>query len=59
MQVKDNTFLITGGARGLGAQCARRLKDEGANVVIADLDAESGTTLQSDLAMVCGSCARM
>ncbi|HEY2761273.1 MAG TPA: SDR family NAD(P)-dependent oxidoreductase, partial [Pirellulales bacterium] len=49
MQIKDNTFLITGGASGLGAQCARRLKEHGANVVIADLDAESGQTLQSEL----------
>jgi NAD(P)-dependent dehydrogenase (short-subunit alcohol dehydrogenase family) len=49
MQIKDNTFLITGGASGLGAGCARRLNELGANVVIADLDAELGQTLQNDL----------
>ena len=49
MQIKGNTFLITGGASGLGAGCARRLNELGANVVIADLDAELGQTLQNDL----------
>jgi len=30
--------LVTGGARGIGAACARRLSEAGAHVTIADLD---------------------
>jgi NAD(P)-dependent dehydrogenase (short-subunit alcohol dehydrogenase family) len=41
MQVKNQTFLITGGASGLGQGTARRLVQHGANVVIADLNAAS------------------
>lgn len=34
----DRTAVVTGGARGLGFAIARRFIDEGARVVIADLD---------------------
>jgi NAD(P)-dependent dehydrogenase (short-subunit alcohol dehydrogenase family) len=49
MQPAKHTFLITGGASGLGAGCARRLAGLGANVVIADLNAESGEALAQKL----------
>jgi 3alpha(or 20beta)-hydroxysteroid dehydrogenase len=39
---KDKTFLITGGARGLGAAQARRLVAEGGQVLIADVLQEQG-----------------
>ncbi len=38
MQLKDKTFLITGGASGLGAACAREFAGAGANVVICDIN---------------------
>ena len=44
MQIKDHCFLIAGGASGLGAAAARLLRDAGARVVIADLDAAGATT---------------
>ena len=31
--------IVTGGAQGIGGSCARRLADEGAHVLIADIDA--------------------
>ena len=37
MQLKDSVFLITGGASGLGAATARMAVDNGAKVVIADV----------------------
>ena len=45
MQVKGNTFLVTGGSSGLGAACVQRLAAAGANVVIVDLNAELGEAL--------------
>ena len=37
MQIKGSTFIVTGGASGLGAGTARALAEAGANVVIADV----------------------
>lgn len=49
MQVAGRTFLITGGASGLGAGCVRRLAGAGANVVIADLNDGAGESLVQEL----------
>jgi NAD(P)-dependent dehydrogenase (short-subunit alcohol dehydrogenase family) len=49
MQVSGQTFLITGGASGLGAGCARRLAGLGANVAIADLNAAVGEALAQQI----------
>lgn len=49
MQIAGRTFLITGGASGLGAATARRLAEGGARVAIADLNAEQGETLALEL----------
>lgn len=39
---EGRTAVITGGGSGIGLASARRLADEGANVVIADMDPASG-----------------
>ncbi len=54
MQIQDHTFLVTGGASGLGAAIARLLAAEGASVVIADLQRDPGEALAREL----GSSAR-
>ncbi|HWA39160.1 MAG TPA: SDR family NAD(P)-dependent oxidoreductase, partial [Burkholderiales bacterium] len=40
MQIKNSVFLVTGGASGLGAASARMAAENGAKVVIADLNAD-------------------
>jgi NAD(P)-dependent dehydrogenase (short-subunit alcohol dehydrogenase family) len=49
MQVAGRTFLVTGGASGLGAATARRLAAAGGNVVVCDIGAEQGKALASEL----------
>lgn len=49
MQVVDSTFLVTGGASGLGAGVVRRLEAGGGNVVIADRQVAAGSALASEL----------
>ncbi|WP_230659014.1 SDR family NAD(P)-dependent oxidoreductase [Psychrobacter sp. I-STPA10] len=49
MQLQGKTFIVTGGASGLGAATTRELVDNGANVVIADLNEEKGQALASEL----------
>ncbi|MFY9922329.1 MAG: SDR family oxidoreductase [Mycobacterium sp.] len=50
--VKQKVVLITGGARGVGAEVARRLHAHGANLVLTDVDKaalhEIGTDLGED-----------
>lgn len=42
MKIKGSTFLVTGGSSGLGAATAQRLSDNGANIVILDINEELG-----------------
>lgn len=48
-RMHGSTVIVTGGARGIGAACARLLVAEGANVVIADVLAEDGGKLADEL----------
>lgn len=49
MQVKDNVFIVTGGASGLGGATARMLVAGGGKVVIADLKEAEGNALAVEL----------
>ncbi|MCC7086898.1 MAG: SDR family NAD(P)-dependent oxidoreductase [Pirellulales bacterium] len=49
MDIQNRTFLITGGASGLGAACARRLIAFGGNAVIVDLNESAGNALVNEL----------
>ena len=49
MQLKGSTFIVTGGASGLGEGTVKMLASNGANVVIADLQADKGQALAASL----------
>ena len=49
MQIAGHTFLVTGGASGLGAATARRLAGAGARVLLSDVSSEQGMRLAGEL----------
>ncbi len=49
MKVANQTFVVAGGASGLGAGTARRLAGGGANVVIADVNQAAGESLAAEI----------
>ena len=40
--LNNRSILLTGGARGLGAEIAKCLSEYGAKIIIADIDVEEG-----------------
>jgi NAD(P)-dependent dehydrogenase (short-subunit alcohol dehydrogenase family) len=56
MEIEGTRALVTGGASGLGAATARRLRAAGADVVIADLNAEKGEELASEIGATFVAC---
>jgi NAD(P)-dependent dehydrogenase (short-subunit alcohol dehydrogenase family) len=49
MEIANKVFIVTGGASGLGAGTVRMLVDNGAKVVIADVQDEAGGKLAQEL----------
>ncbi|HSG16953.1 MAG TPA: 3-hydroxyacyl-CoA dehydrogenase [Anaerolineae bacterium] len=49
MEIKGNTFIVTGGSSGLGAACIRMLVEAGGRAVIADVQDEAGQALADEL----------
>lgn len=49
MQIAQSTFIVSGGASGLGEATVRRLVQAGGNVVIADLNETQGQALATAL----------
>jgi NAD(P)-dependent dehydrogenase (short-subunit alcohol dehydrogenase family) len=49
MQIESSTFIVTGGASGLGAATVRRFHSRGARIVIADVNVELGQSLAAEL----------
>jgi NAD(P)-dependent dehydrogenase (short-subunit alcohol dehydrogenase family) len=49
MEIKDNVFIVTGGASGLGGGTAKMLTQAGGRVVIADVQADKGEAYAREL----------
>jgi meso-butanediol dehydrogenase/(S,S)-butanediol dehydrogenase/diacetyl reductase len=54
-KLDDKTVVVTGGGRGIGRGIATRLAQEGASVVIADIDADGATATAEAIAAATGS----
>ncbi|MDN5734477.1 MAG: SDR family NAD(P)-dependent oxidoreductase, partial [Psychrobacter sp.] len=49
MQIEQHSFLVTGGASGLGEAVVRAIVAQGGKVVIADLNESAGQALTDEL----------
>jgi NAD(P)-dependent dehydrogenase (short-subunit alcohol dehydrogenase family) len=49
MRIQGGVFLVTGGASGLGAGTARFLAAKGARLILADVNADAGHALATEL----------
>lgn len=49
MEIRDQVFIVTGGASGLGAGTTRALAEAGGKVVIADLNEAAGAALAQEI----------
>jgi L-fucose dehydrogenase len=51
--LRGKAVLVTGGAKGIGAAAVRAFRAEGAEVVVADLDAAAGAALAAETGAWC------
>jgi NAD(P)-dependent dehydrogenase (short-subunit alcohol dehydrogenase family) len=56
MQIEGSSAIVVGGASGLGAATVRRMHAAGARVTIADVNAEKGAALASELGLQFVAC---
>jgi NAD(P)-dependent dehydrogenase (short-subunit alcohol dehydrogenase family) len=56
-QVEGKSIIVTGGASGIGAACARVLAREGAKVLVTDIDATQGPEVVADIIRKGGTAA--
>ena len=56
MEIEGSSAIVVGGASGLGEATVRRLHERGALVTIADVNAEKGAALASELGLEFAPC---
>ncbi|KAF0118600.1 MAG: dehydrogenase of unknown specificity short-chain alcohol dehydrogenase like protein, partial [bacterium] len=49
MRVKDKVAVVTGSGRGIGEATVRRLSEEGAKVVITDINEENAIKVANEI----------
>ena len=49
MRLENKVAIITGAGSGIGAESARRFVEEGANVLIADMQDDKGQAVADEL----------
>ena len=49
MKLENKVAIVTGGGKGIGAEICLRLAKEGAKIVIAEMDIESGKNIQNKI----------
>ena len=49
MQIKDNVFVVTGGASGLGAATAKMIVERGGKAVLVDVNPQAGSVVEAEL----------
>jgi glucose 1-dehydrogenase len=54
MKLNQRVAVVTGAAQGIGAACARAFAEEGAHVVVSDVNEVGGTALVRDIAAAGG-----
>lgn len=55
-RLKDRVVIVTGGASGIGAACARRYAAEGARVVIGDIDLPAARAVANEVGGAAALC---
>ena len=49
MDLQGATFIVTGGGSGLGEATARLFADSGANLILADLNADNANRVAAEI----------
>jgi NAD(P)-dependent dehydrogenase (short-subunit alcohol dehydrogenase family) len=58
VRFNDQVALVTGGGRGVGAACVRRFSEDGASVLIADMDERAANEVAAEITQAGGHALR-